>query len=344
MSTRWCFVLVTIALWTLVSVLRTHAMATEDPATESSAKATTDQAAQPEAPPPAKYKLAYKFQPTQTSRYEVSQESEQRTQMNGETETVKNSSRAKRHFRVVAVDQQTGEADLELWIDWVHMLVEFENLARLKTDPVEFQSDDPQKHPDQFLDILSTIGKPRATIRFSATGKVVKVLAGAIVPPPTAANQLAQGPAAPPASDGPTESFFPQLPQQPVAIGETWRDRFDVQLRDEHKNHYKIVIQQSYRLTEISDGRANIEFRTTVLTPVSNPQIAGQLIERELAGKVVFDIDRGLIVSRESSVDNTVIGPFGPKSSMRAKRQYREKLTADEPAAGEAAESTNLEE
>jgi hypothetical protein len=283
-------------------------------------------AAASETPAAEKYKLAYKFQPNQVAHYEVSQETEIITHAKEETETARNSSKAKRHFKLVAVDEKTGEGDLELSIDWVHMLASFDNPARTKSQPVEFQSDDPEKHPKQFLDILEIIGKPRAVIRFSPAGKAVKVVRGALPPPPAAANQLAEGPAAPPAPDGSPESFFLPLPEHPVAVGEAWKDRFDVLVRDDKKNLEKITIQKSYKLSEIRAGQAIIDFRTTILTPVNNPAIAGQLIQRELSGKVVFDIERGLIVSRESGVDNTVIGPFGPNSSMRATSKYREKL------------------
>src|SRR5260370_42667779 len=117
-------------------------------------------------------------------------------------------------------------------------------------------------------------------------------------------------------------------------------------VRDEENNLEKITNQRSYRLVGVNEGRAVIEFRTAILTPIPNQGIAGQLIQRELSGKVVFDIDRGLIVSRESGVENTVIGPFGPRSSMHAKSQYREQLLNEEPAArppaGGGAESTSL--
>jgi hypothetical protein len=339
MSKGWHFVFVVIALWVSVLVLKTKAIATEDSATEASVPSAADAGPASETPPPAKYRLAFKYRPNQIVRYEVSKESETTTHVKADTETAKNSSQEKKHFRVIATDERSGDADLELVIDWVHMLASFNNPARTKTDPIEFQSDDPQKHPPQFLDILGTVGKPRATIRFSPAGKVVKVLSGAIVPPPTAANQLAQGPAAPPANDGSPESFFVPLPEQPVAVGESWKDLYSILLRDDDKNLHKITIQRSYRLVGVNEGRALIEFRTAILTPVPNQWIAGQLIQRELAGKVVFDIDRGLIVSRESSVENTVIGPFGPRSSMHAKSLYREQLVDEEAAAGPSADA-----
>jgi hypothetical protein len=289
-----------------------------------------------ESPDPVKHLLAFKFQPGQILRYEVASESEITTHAKNETETVRNSSKARRHYRVTGVDEKSGDANLELSIDWVHMVAAFENPNRPKPPPVEFQSDDPQKHPRQFQEVLDTVGKPRAVIRFSPAGKPLEVVEGRPVKPPAYRNQLAQGSTAAPIHDTTPESYLLPLPENPVSIGETWKEQFDIVVRDSDKNLVRITIQRSYMLAEVKEGRALIEFRTTVLTPVKNPSIAGQLIQREIAGKAVFDMTRGLLVSREAAIDRTVHGPFGPGSSMHARSQYRETLSGDETIANEA--------
>jgi hypothetical protein len=310
-------------------------------AEDAPAKSATSPAEDAPADEPAaatKYTLAYKFQPNQVMRFEVSHESEIKTHVKDETETVRNSSIAKRHFTVKAVDEKNNTADLELSIDWVHMLASFENPNRPKTAPVEFQSDDPNKHPEQFNAVLSTIGKPRATIRFSSTGAPVKVLEGALPPPPKATQQLADGPAAPPLTDATPETYFVPLPEGPVAVGDTWKERFDIFLADDQKNRARVTIQRSYKLAEVKGRQATIELWTAVLTPIKNPAIEAQLIQREISGRVIFDLDRGAVVSRESGLDKTVVEPFGARSSMRAKSMYREKLLDAEATADRRAD------
>ena len=131
MSTGWHFVVVVMALSASVLVLRTKAIATEDPSAEASVASATDASPASETRTPSKYRLTFKFQPNQIVRYEVSQESTITTHVKDDTETAKNSSQAKRqHFKVIAVDEKTGDADLELSIDWVHMLASFNNPAR----------------------------------------------------------------------------------------------------------------------------------------------------------------------------------------------------------------------
>jgi len=314
-----------------------RAVSAEDTPAESSP--TPAQGAAAENPPaPAKYALAYKFLPDQVMRFEVSHETKITTHVKDETETVRNSSTAKRHFTVKKVDEKTGDADLELSIDWVHMLASFENPNRPKTAPVEFQSDDPNRHPEQFNTILSTVGKPRATIRFSPTGIPIKILEGELPPPPKSSQQLTTGPAAPPLADATPETYFVPLPEEPVAVGASWSERFDVVLQDNDKNRQKVTIQRKYTLAEVAGRQATIELRTAVLTPIQAPAIEGQLIQREISGKVIFDLDRGAVISRELAVDKTVAGPFGPRSLLQAKSKYREKLLDDEATADRRAD------
>lgn len=331
MSKGWRFVVIAGVSLVLAGRLRTTAWSDDQPGPTAS-QATPDTAETAPRPKTVKHTLVFKFQPNQILRYEVSNDTEITTHVKENTETVRNSSTARRHYKVVKVDEKTGDANLELSIDWVRMVASFDNPDRKKTEPIEFQSDDPEKHPKQFQEVLDTVGKPRATIRFSPAGKPLEVITK-VPGKPAAGNQLAPGPAPLPAHDTTPESYLLQLPEQPVAIGETWKDRFDVLVRDDEKNLVRITIQRSYTLTEVNEGRARIDFRTTILTPLRNPSIEGQLIQREIAGKAVFDMARGLIVSREAGVDKTVLGPFGPQSSMHARSQYREKLLGDETIA-----------
>ncbi|MBS0267246.1 MAG: hypothetical protein JSS02_35305, partial [Planctomycetes bacterium] len=88
----------------------------EDPTAQvpADSAASTDQAAE------KKYSLAFKFEPHQILRYEVTTEQEITTTARDESEIQKNFTKARRHQRVTSHDDKTGEADLELTIDWVY--------------------------------------------------------------------------------------------------------------------------------------------------------------------------------------------------------------------------------
>ncbi|HTI50697.1 MAG TPA: DUF6263 family protein, partial [Planctomycetaceae bacterium] len=182
------------------------------------------------------------------------------------------------------------------------------------------------------------IGRPQARIRFSASGRPLKVSPLRPAEPATTGSSPAagQGPAATDSADASHESYLIPLPDQPIAVGDSWTERFDVVVREE-KLPVRIAMQRKYTLAAVADGKATIEFRTVILTPVQAAALSAQLIQRETAGKFVFDIQQGLIISRDVRVDSTVREPFGLGTSMRAVSTFREKLLSPIAAvAGEA--------
>ncbi|MSR58905.1 MAG: hypothetical protein EXS05_14855 [Planctomycetaceae bacterium] len=283
-----------------------------------------------------KFELKFKFTRDQIERYEVAYEMEMNSTYNEAKEKVRNQSETRRSYKVSDVSPE-GIGSLELSIDWVRMVAEFDN-GEKPSKPIEFQSDDRTKHPSKFLHILATVGKPTATIRFSPQGKVLEVVS--IQPGQVQRNSEGEAPGVYTSQ----ENYLIPLPEQPVAIDEVWKEQFDIIVRDSTQALKRVTLQRSYRLKDVSEGLATIEFRTTILTPVRDPAISGQLIYRETAGKVVFDLERGRIVSRDSAIERTVVGPFGPNSAMHAVIKYREKLLTDDKAASaeptEAAAST----
>jgi hypothetical protein len=273
-----------------------------------------------------KIKLAFKFVPNQVVHQEVEHEMELVTTFQGETETAKNKSMTRRSHRVIAVGPD-GSGDLELKIERVHMIASFDD----KNEPLEFQSDDPLKHPAKFDHIKKMIGKPTAIIRFTPNGKVAKVLFSekfsSVEPPPEKAavdaGKAQEGATSPGVNTG-ADGYFFTLPDEPVAVGQTWKERYDVMVLDSDKLPHKIAMQRVYKLTDLKENLATIEFRTAILTPVNDPGFGVQLIQRETAGRVLFDVEQGQIVSRDSSASKTVIDAVGPGSALRAKSVYHE--------------------
>jgi len=275
------------------------------------------------AAPPEKFTLAFKFRPNQIVHQEITHEFQLTTNKNQDSETVRNYSKSRRHYHVTAVDDKTGVADMDMIIDWVHMLASFDKNDGSTSEPIEFQSDDPKKQPKKFDHILASIGK-RAYVRFSPIGAPVKTAPGATAPLVTVA---------PGVTDGTLEAYFFPLPEKAVAVGEIWTEPFDVRVNDSEQNLVRVRLQRKFKLAQVKNGRAVIEFRTSIISPVKDPVIEAQFIERESAGKIEFDIEQGMIVSREWSIDKSIVNPVGANSSMRAKSRYREKLLGAEATA-----------
>ena len=257
------------------------------------------------------YRLAYQFMPNQVVHYNVQHEMEIVIQQNGQKQTSQNKSQTRKHYQVVAVEPE-GAADLELTLDRVHMTASVDD-----RQPEVFKSDDPAFHPAKYKSILNNIGKPQATIRFSPHGTPLKVLP--VTP-------VAGGQAAVNNAESSDESYLTQLPDQPVAVGETWKERFQLPVLAD-KLTIKVDLQRVYRLEAVENNLARITFKTVILTPINDPEVRARLIQRETEGTIVFDVNRGLIVSRDVTADQFVINAFGPKSQMRAVSKYQERLS-----------------
>ena len=97
-----------------------------------------------------------------------------------------------------------------------------------------------------------------------------------------------------------------------------------------------VTLRRQYELTGVDGNRATIKMTTAVLTPVQDPQISVQLIQMQPSGTVVFDMDLGGIVSREMSMDEKVIGPWGADSMAHTTSQRHECLDAEPSIAQKA--------
>ena len=101
------FVAITL-LALLLLVMRTVQASETSQVSEDGPNATKQQtAAGDEKPDKARYLLAYQFKPTQRVFYDVQQKTEIITQRDNIVEKVTNSSKARKHYRVVAVVKGT---------------------------------------------------------------------------------------------------------------------------------------------------------------------------------------------------------------------------------------------
>lgn len=277
-----------------------------------------------------KYQLEYQFKQGDNVTFEIQHDSRITSSAGSRKEIAINKTKTVRTYRVLDVDE-SGAAQLEMQIDSVFMSAEFEDEDGSQGDPVVFDSKDPSsaKNP-KFSEVQESIGKPQAIVTVDKTGRSIGVKN--LLKPSQNSKKNAKG------NDSETpqkpDSVVIALPQTPVAIGSTWKENFDVFVRNESSLTIKIRMQTIHKLESVDGNKATISYRTVVLTPVEQPSIAGQLIQRELEGKATFDIEHGRLLSREAKLDRTVVGAFGAQSSMQAVARYKETLV---PAKAEVA-------
>ena len=85
---------------------------------------------------------------------------------------------------------------------------------------------------------------------------------------------------------------------------------------------------------------ATIKVDSQILTPINDPAIEAQLIQRLSDGYVKFDIERGRVVSQQLDLDKHVIGFSGASSSMHYVNRFTEKLLPAEQTAKAKAAKT----
>ena len=285
-----------------------------------------------EAPvPPAhvRYQLAYRFSPGQQVAYESVHTMKLTTQKGQIVETARNEARTSKHFEVVSVAKD-GSALLELTIDHVRMSARFGDAP-----PVAFDSSKPDDVPPAYRGVMKSVGRPLARARFAADGRLLD--SESLLPGEVEREVSGPPPGRESSDDDPNKNFLVQFPKEPQAVGATWTDSLLVPVFVTRTLTRDVKILRRYRLESVDDGVARISVQSAVVTELRDPAVSAQLIQREPAGTIDFDLERGLIVSRTTTIDKTVLAPFGGDTLMHAESQLTERLIESDRVAQQTA-------
>ena len=236
------------------------------------------------------YQLRFKFAPQQELFY-VTQNDTEFLVEHGETkQTIPHTSMNIRRIQVLSVNPD-GSAHVELVIDRARMTAQNAGVDSL------YDSMDPEHIPTEFDKVHQSIGKAVPAI-LTPWGKVL----------PTKNS---------PANVEQNDLMF-QLPEQPLAVGGTWKDNFEasVQIDAESKLFRQIKLQRRYELKSVENGIATISLLTVPLTPLNNPFQESQLVQRKPIGTLKFDIKNGCLIDRQFQINEQVIGHAGPGSAI----------------------------
>lgn len=278
------------------------------------------------------YRLIYKFAKGESVHFTVDQSTEITARYAGNTDVTTMKSKFRKHFAVTTVDTD-GSAELELYVDWAKMSLGTGNAA----PSVEFDSSFPESVASQFKTVAAAIGKCQAKMKYSSTGKMLKVIhvGPNSIPVSGAPNQAAELNNAP---GDPNQTFLLILPESEVAIGDHWEDKFEIPVAVEGNLTQKVTARRKYVLESVTNNLATIGLRTSILNKIDEPKVEVQLMQRSPSGKVIFDIEKGMIVSRKVGADQTVHDAIGPSTQMRAVSRVSEMLApAPVAAAGQVA-------
>ena len=111
-----------------------------------------------------------------------------------------------------------------------------------------------------------------------------------------------------------------------MPVGHTWSLPQDIDIPLETGGVKRIKAIQQFTLEDVKTGVATIRVSTEILTPITDPAIESQLVQRESAGRVRFDIDAGRILGQQMDIDKHVVGFRGEASSIHYVNRFSEQL------------------
>ncbi len=248
------------------------------------------------------YLLQYKLKKDETVRWTVEHVGSTKTQMAGELEETSMRSQTQSAWRVSNVDALGN-------MTFVHMIEAVNMWHKIgEADPVAYNSKTDTEAPEDYQAIAENIGKPMTVFSITPNGLVQDRKSN------RASAQFGTG-----------EVTIP-LPEQAIPIGHKWYTPKELQGKDEDGRKKVLKARVAYELAKVKDGNAYIAFRTEVLTPVESQSVKSQIMQQMTKGYLVFDLEAGRPLQKETEWDETVQGFQGPDSYLQYIARMTEKL------------------
>lgn len=261
-----------------------------------------------------KYTLRYQFHPGETLQWNVEQRTQMRTSVSKSTQDVETASFSMKTWRVKEV-KPDGTATFEHQVDWIDMRQRLSG-----SQEVRYDSRKDKAAPPGFQDVASAVGVPLSTITLDPHGKIVKREKHNVKGSST--------------QEG-GEITLP-LPTEAIEIGHVWSQPCDIDVPLPTGGVKKIKAEQQFKLESVKTGVATIETSTQILTPMTDPAIEAQVVQREGKGTVRFDIDAGRVLSQQRDTDKHVIGFRGDASSLHYANRFSEEFVSEPVVAGKS--------
>ncbi|QDT17350.1 hypothetical protein [Alienimonas californiensis] len=126
------------------------------------------------------------------------------------------------------------------------------------------------------------------------------------------------------------KDLFPRLPEERVAVGQSWVQTLKVRVQ-EGKLAKPWTLRRRSTLTKVENGVATIVVKITPLPPPTEPSFEEQLAMKCPAGLLEFDIETGRILTLRAEVDAEIVGFRGPGSLLKLKSLHYQKLIESGP-------------
>ena len=262
---------------------------------------------------PEKVELSYRFQRGQKVKYEVSTSDRYEINIRGNLDEPASKQVSTKFYEVLEV-LPNGSARLALTFESLKLDIVQNG------DTLTYDSQEPSKVDPKLAQMagmgaaFGIIGRPYLQVTISPKGQVSEI-ESLIGEKPDEISPTAR-------------EVLPELPDDPVAVGDSWDEEYEVPVRVSQEGELKrpIKIQRRYTLESIVDGIATIRQKTRILTSVSDPDQELQLLRRTPSGTIVLDLNEGLLVKREISHEKRVVGFGQGANALKFAQEHRETL------------------
>lgn len=253
-----------------------------------------------------KYDLKYKFTAGESVRTQVVHRAKVQTTIQGSSQTAETESRSVK----VWVVQNVGDDGTVTFEHRVENIDMWQRTSGRKE--IRYNSETDKEVPAGYEHVAEAVGVPLSTVTMDSRGTIVKRKENQALPTTVS-----------------TQMTMP-LPDGPIAVGESWSSPIDIEVTTKEGLAKKIETRQKFTLESVSDDVATIHVESQILTPIHDPSIEAQLIQRLSEGTVKFDIAAGRVLSQQLDLDRHVIGFSGAASSMHYVTRFTEELLPPE--------------
>ena len=256
------------------------------------------------------YLIRFKFQPNETLRYQSSQTVVQTAAAASGQKIDSTKVDQTRVFTVQELDQE-GNALVSMQFEHVRMEMKSDS-----NDSEVFDSKMPDSQvPNKFRHAANKLKGAAPKYTLNCTGTPVSELGFEAV------DEAGQA------------SFMMPLPAQEVKVGDTWKTHIRVTTRIAEGVKREIPLLRTYRLESVQGNIATITFATSCGTEIKSPSVKAQLLQATPLGTVTFDLEKGIVLSRQLKFDKSVLGALGPNTLLSAVGTINEELLPEaEPA------------
>ncbi|MGD9644206.1 MAG: hypothetical protein AB7U73_00750 [Pirellulales bacterium] len=279
-------------------------------ATPVASSKTDDSTADANAESEKTYRLRYRFKAGETIRWQVEHRARVTTTVSGSTQTAETISRSLKVWRIKQLAAAPQPA-----VIFEHLVENVEMRQKVTgREEVVYNSATDVVPPAGFEQTAQSVGVVLARVTMDLRGVIVNREGG------TLTEAEAQSPLTLP------------LPAEDVPVGHVWYSPSETTVKLSSGQVRVIKLRQRCRLAEVRDGIAKIEVESQVITPIRDePEIEAQLIQRQSAGELHFDIASGRLLSQRLELDKRVVGFSGEQSSLHYVTRFTEDLVPSIP-------------